>query len=248
MATFSPGVLALLWKYNRKLPVIHPSKEFVESMIETNNLDKILDLRIQANQHKASLNYSSTNSFNHLTFTDIDFIDTLTSLTVFYHEKIDLLQCSEILVRSPSSIKHFSIHCDAIKCVYCSLKILDIPVTQINQTIETFALHLNDRSQSPAEICCPEFVKCLLTIILHFIKSYMANIRHIRIFQNGSIQMLLDPLEWTELINKCPRLDTIKLRGKDETFLEMNSHENVQRVREVLCSIRETINFNVQVT
>ena len=259
VATFSPGVLPLLWNYNLKLPAVHPSNEFLNVMNKTNNLDKIIGVRVNADQLTEVLNITVSDKFNSmpaLPFNDdehlpqISLMDkefsNLTYLSVLYEGETRFDKLYQIFHIIPHAVKYLKIHCRSIQCSYCSLKILDSRQIISNQTVDSFVFHFNVTSQSLTKECCPHCPKCLLTTIIELIKL-MPNVRNVRVFNEENIEMLLDLEEWVNLMNSCQRLNTIKLQRSDCSSLQLERMTHVDNRREKLHEKRLAMSFESQI-
>jgi hypothetical protein len=223
----------VLWRYNRKLPVIRPSEEFIDTINQNNNQDKILSLRLEANQFQQTMKFASSNTFTNVTsLTVINFqemkqiceirtyFSRVTYLSFHYDGKIDFHKASNIFNLIPRSIKCFHIHCNSIQCSHYRPDYIFTKIEKFNTTVESFVLHVNyvnyvnQTSQSIINMCMENLVKCALRTIIDFIRI-MTNIQDVRIILNeGSINNFLDVDEWIVLMDMCLQLKKINLKGK----------------------------------
>ena len=258
VATFSPSVLRVLWNYHIRLPVVDPSKEFFNVMSETNNLDKIVDLHLPANHFSQTTKLMSTNTFDHVRSLHIHHLEGLRdiqtikqyfvyliSLTLSY-TKLDFQRLYPIFEVLPTLVRDFIIHCDSIACSHYCSDIIFVKLTNLNTTVENFVLHINHTSRSLINKCFQRYEKCILRTITDFIKI-MSNIRNIRIVTKGSIEPLLDFIEWTTSMDMCRRVETIQIRGRNIILQDKQLHRNIQEIIDQLHETRESIRFNVQI-
>ena len=255
VATFSLHVLPLIWKYGKQLPVTAPSGEFLIRMSNSNNLDKITHLHLQVDQltsdsrdsfaHEEILPFTQNHNLMVLSLKEPYFFN-LTCLSLSYEGQMTFNKLCWIFTKIPHFIKHFRLKCDSMECFDCVLKTIRLPDIPSNDTITTFVFHLNSISQSSLNDYCEESDKCLLNVLIQLI-SMMPLIRSIRLFIKEHIERLLHAVEWISLLDRCRRLDVIKLRGNSTIRSEMEFLEKIQDITDQLQQIRPSINFQVQV-
>lgn len=258
VATFSPTVLPLLWKYNRKLPLIDPSEEFLRTMTEMNNQDKIICVHLDAGRLKEIMRPDFANTFTNVKSLDISephepqliaririYFPKLTDLSLRYDGEIDFHKLYKIPNIVPSSVKRVNIHCASICCSHYYPRHLFVRTNNFNITLETFVLYVKHISGSLLNRCSEGHRKCVLRTIIDFTKI-MSNIRRIRVITKGSIEKLLDKGEWKALVNACEQLKEIILRILRKTSLETPLVENIQEIENELHTIRTSIRFEVK--
>ncbi len=223
----------MLWRYNRKLPVIRPSEEFINTINQSNNQDKILSLRLEANQFQQTMKFASSNTFTNVTSLTVinlqeikeiceirTYFSRIIYLSLHYDGEIDFHKISKIFDLIPRSIKRFYIHCNSIQCSHYRQDYVFAKIKNFNTTMESFVLHVNDVnhvnqiSRSIINMCTQLFPKCPLRTIVDFIRI-MSDIQDVRIILNeGSIDNFLDVPEWIVLMEMCLQLKKINLKGK----------------------------------
>ena len=255
VATFSLAILPFLWKYNRKLPVIDPSKEFLDRMRQNNQLDKIISLRTKENLFKQIIKPNTLNQFPHtktLRLTQMEgrgnipeigeHFPHITSLSLSYKEKVHCHRSCQLFNIIPRSTRHLIIRCHSIRCLHHSLKYLFVRINDWNTTVETFELYISLTDQSTVMECLQNYPKCILQTIVQFIEL-MSYIQNIRIITEGNIETFLDATEWINLAIRCKQLVQIRLKGKStHSFDEQLS----QTINNELQNIRPSIDFQVQ--
>jgi hypothetical protein len=249
-----------LWRCNRKLPVIKPSKEFIKIINQSNNQEKILSLRLEANQFKPTMKLASSNTFTNVkSLTIYNFQDTkqicemkiyfptITYLSLRYDGKIDFHQVCKIFEIISCSTKRLDIYCDSISCSHYRLEHLFVRTNEFNKTLESFVLHVDHISRSLVNNCRQAFRECVLRTITDFIRV-MSNIRYVRIITNkSSIKTLLDIVEWVALLDICQQLESIKLKGMKMGLNDEQLDQKFQEIVKELHSKRECIKFEVQI-
>ena len=256
VATFSVGVLPVLWRYNIKLPVIKPSEEFIKTMIESNNQDKILSLRLDGNQFALAMKPAVSDTFANVTSLTIInlqemkqifeipiYFSNVTSFRLHYDGEIDFQNLWRIFNLLPRSIKRLDIDCASIKCSH-DQKVVFAKIGKFNRTVESFVLHLDHTARQLVNGCTQTYVKCVLRTITDFIRI-MSNIRDVRLILNeGSINNFFDTLEWHSLMDMCQQLEEIHLKGKKSDPYDMRLREEMaNELREK----RQSLVFVVQV-
>ncbi len=248
----------MLWRCNRKLPVIKPSKEFIKIINQSNNQEKILSLRLEANQFKPTMKLASSNTFTNVkSLTIYNFQDTkqicemkiyfptITYLCLRYDGEIDFHKVCKIFGLISLSIKRLEIYCDSISCSHYRLEHLFVRTNEFNKTLESFVLHVDHISQSLVNNCRQSHKKCVLQTITDFIKI-LSNVRYVRIItKKSSIETLLDSVEWTALLDMCQQLEKISLKGTGNASRHIQLVEQIEQIENDLRSKRESMKFEV---
>jgi hypothetical protein len=257
-STFSTTILPVLWRYNRKLPVIRPSEEFIETMTESNNHDKILSLRLEESQFKQIMRSATSDTFaNVRSLTIFNFEDKkqiwemrthfpiLNNLSLHYDGEVDFHQVCKIFELIPPTIKRLHISCHSIKCSHYRLDHLFIRVEKSNKTVESLVLNVDHIAQLLVNICMQAFKKCVLRTITDLIRI-TTNIQHVCIITHRSnIETLLDVIEWETLLDICQKLEKITLKGNKPASNEMESMQKIQAIKDELICKRKSIIFEV---
>ena len=228
-------------------------------MKQINNCDKIVDLRVKGSRFNSLMGSISSDAFIHIRSlsiqqfgrpVEISKINTQplcpTHLSITYEGKLDFQNFYPIFELIPSSVKHFTVSCDSISCSHYRPDILFVKASGWNITIETFLLRVNHTSRSLVNNCFQRHEKCVLRTITDFIKI-MSKIRNIRIVTQGSIEPLLDLIEWTTSMDMCRRVEKIEIKGKNIILQDHQLLQNIQQITDELHKIRQTIEFHVQI-
>ena len=235
--------------------MISPPNEFLRRMTQTNNLDKITRLYLQVDQliphptvtfaDEQMIPLVANRKLTRIYLKD-KYFSNLTCLSLSYEGQMTLNKLCWIFKKIPNFIKHFRLKCDSMECFNYVLKTIRIQDIPSNGTIETFVFHLNSISPSSLNNYCHESDKCPLNALIELI-AMMPLIRSIRLFIKEHIERLLHAVEWISLLDRCRRLDVIKLRGNSTVGSEMEFLEKVQHITDQLKQIRPSMNFQVQV-
>lgn len=239
--------------------MINPSTEFLNLITQTNNCKKIVDLRVNASRFNSLIKSSPSDTFTHVRSlsihqfgrpVEISRMNTVslhpTHLSISYDGKLDFQTFYHIFELIPSSVMHFTVSCDSISCSHYRPDILFVKASGWNVTIENFLLRVNHTSRSLVNNCFQRHEKCILRTIIDFIKI-MSLIRNIRIVTQGSIEPLLDLIEWTTSMDMCRRVERIQLKGRNIILQDHQLMENIQQITDELHKIRQTIEFHVEI-
>ena len=254
VAIFSLDVLPLLWTYNLKLPVIDPSEEFLSLMTETNHLDKIIGLHVQADRFKSMVTSISSGTFVHTQSVRLQKLcgrgnlpgirlhfPHITFISLLYYEQVHCQRLCQIFNIIPPSIHCLTVRCPSIQCSHHTDKFFFVRLIEWNTTIQTFILHVKSTASLLVEKCFKRNSHCLLNTILQFIEL-MQCVRDVRIIIEDNIETLLNLAEWTNFLdNYCQKLVRIKLKGKRSPFFNEQSWH-------ALREIRPSIDFKIEVS
>ncbi len=258
VSTFSTAVLPVLWRYNRKLPVIRPSKEFIETINQSHNHDKILSLRLDESQFRRIIRLATSNTFaNVRSLTIFNFEDkkqiwemrthfpVLNHLSLHYDGELDFHQICKIFELIPPSVKRFEISCHSIKCSHYRHEHLFTRVDP-NETVESFALRVNSIPSLFVNRCIQSHKKCILRTITDWMKI-MLNIQYVRIITNqGHIEPLLDDTEWGNgFVTRCSKLNKIVLKAATTKLCKEELDKRIKATADALHSKRQSIEFKV---
>jgi hypothetical protein len=230
---------------------------------QSSNYDKILSLRLEANQCQLTMKLATSDTFKNVkSLTIFNFQDKkqicemriyfpiLNHLSLRYDGEIDFHKILKIFELISSSIKRLEIYCDSISCSHYRLEHLFTRANDLNRTVESFVLYLNYVSRSLVNNCIQTHQKCVLRTIADFIKI-MPNIRYVRIITNrSSIEPLLDATEWGNgLLDMCQELNKITLKAtKTESTGKQLDSEKIRKIEIELHKKRPSMKFKVQMT
>ncbi|CAF1288134.1 unnamed protein product [Adineta steineri] len=258
VTAFSSDVLCLLWRYNKKLPIIEPSETFMRTMIHTIMPEQIVSLRIKADHHKSTIELAPPATFNHvkkLTLVNfqknqiIDFqkyFTRLTCLSLFYEEQMCFHSFMKIFNYLNSPIKQFEIHCRNVLCSHRRTDLIFQKLNTLNYTIEHLILNIAHISMTIVNKCFQSYTTCLLKTIIDFIKI-MTNIQCIHIIINqGSIEKLLDINEWKSLVTGCRKLKKVILHGKRSMLQDEKLKQQALEIQNQMSNGKRKIDFEIK--
>jgi hypothetical protein len=241
-----------------KLPIVQPTDEFMRTMIQKINYERIISLRLKADNLRSIMEYRSAVIFSNIIILILDnlqdvnqinevktFISNLTCLSLRYEDEISFHRLGRIANRIQIPIKRFEIYCTSIACSHDRPELLFIK--KHNPTIETFVLNVAHTSLSLVNNCVQNYAKCVLRTITDFIKI-MSNIRYVYVIINkGNVETLLDVDEWMAVAKRCEQLEKITLKVIKNMSKDTQLAQKIQEMENGLHIIRESIKFEVKV-
>lgn len=119
-----------------KLPIVNPSKEFMNTTIEKIKQERIISLHIKGNKFKSIIQFPTAAIFNNITLLILDnlehinqingirtYFSNLTCSSLCYENQINFHRIRKIFNLIPNSVKLFKIHCGLISCSHGHINI-----------------------------------------------------------------------------------------------------------------------------
>jgi len=255
ITTFSFRILPLL---PMKLPIVQPTSEFMRTMIQKINYERIISLRLKADNLISIMEYPSAFILSNIIILILDnlqdvnqinemktFFSNLTCLSLRYEGKVSFHRLGNILNQIQIPIQRFEIYCTSIACSHNRTELLFI--RKINPTVETFVLNVAYTSLSLVNNCVQNYPKCVLRTITDFIKI-MPNIQSVYLIINkGNVETLLDVGEWMGLAKICNKLEKITLKVITNMSKDTELVQKIQEMKNGLHVVRESIKGQVAV-
>ncbi|CAF1229144.1 unnamed protein product [Adineta steineri] len=219
---FSESILISLLKYNTKLQICEPSKEFIDLIRRKINLQQIVSLRVKSVSMWPDFEISYLSVFTNvvsltlLNPRNIDQIKTYTilfpklnCLSLWYDGEVNFYTLNHILQQSfCQKIRRFEIHCAITPCSH-----FQCPPYVKNLNVRCFLFYLGHYSLRSMTQCTTQYKSCFLLGIINFIKS-MTNVRYVGLITNKyHLDKVSDCNQWKTLLDACPDLKKITIEN-----------------------------------